>query len=292
MVFQIGQIPQLQVQWTDINSNPADPSAITIEIQAPDGTQTTYSYATGQIIRTGVGAYYYDLSVTEAGQYLYLWTATGTIAGAQQGSITVAESILVPPTTPSIDLCTIDEVRYWLNQPSTAPTDAGLNLKLERLITSASRMILTLTNRDSFTTAQTYSERRNGNGASLMATYQWPILSVTSVTFAPSMTIPMSPDGFQAGWVNDLFSVMLVGAYWFPRGYQNITLNYSAGYNSVPQDINQACVELVCQKFKRSTHIDQTSQHLGDQTVAFDRRDIPVEVQTVVDKYSRRAIIE
>jgi len=287
MLYQIGQLARIIVQWEDINGNPADPTTVTVLVQSPDGTQQTYGVP--PIERDGVGLYHYDLTCSEAGSYLFVWTAGGAIDGAQQGSITVAESILTAPVAPPINLCTLDEVRYWLNlkTDNAGPSD----LKLERLITGASRMILSLTDRDSFITPQTYSERRNGNGTNSMATYEWPIQSVSSVLYSPGHTIPASSDGFQNGWVNDAYRVMLIG-YWFPIGFQNVTLNYTAGFTAVPEDITQACIELVAQKWVRSSHIDQEGGSLAQQTVTWSKRDIPAEVQTVIDHYKRRAVIE
>jgi hypothetical protein len=130
----------------------------------------------------------------------------------------------------------------------------------------------------------------------MISPYTWPILSVSSVSYAGgifgSTTIPQSPNGVQPGWVNDANRIYLVGLYYFPVGFQNVTLNYTSGFNSIPEDVNQSVVELVAQKFIRSRHIDEDSQRLGDQVTSYSKKDIPPEVQTVIDRYKIRAVIE
>lgn len=289
MTYEIGQLARLEVIFQDINGNPADPTTVSVLVQSPDGTQVNYNPP--DVVCDGTGSYHFDLLVLQAGSYLYQWNGTGVLVAVQEGSITVAESILTAPVAPPIDLCSLDEVRDWLN---LGPGQS--DLKLERLITSASRMILTLTHRTSFNTPQITAERRNGNGQNKIAVYQWPIISVQSVVVQGGIfgttNIPASPDGITPGWINDSNVIYLVGQYWFNKGFQNVNLGYTNGFASVPEDINQACVELVCQKYTRSRHIDEDSQSMMQQVVSYSKRDIPPEVQTVIGHYQIKGYIE
>lgn len=288
-VYEIGQLARLEVIFQDINGNPADPTTVSVLVQSPDGTQVNYNPP--DVVRDETGSYHFDLLVLQAGSYLYQWNGTGVLVAVQEGSITVAESILTAPVAPPIDLCSLDEVRDWLN---LGPGQS--DLKLERLITSASRFILSSTSRDSFITPQTEIERRNGNGSNMICPYKWPILNVASVTTSGGIfgatAIPASPDGVIPGWINDANRIYLVGCYYFPKGFQNVLLTYDSGFVSVPEDVNQACVELVAQKFTRSRHIDEDSQSMGPQVVSYNKKDIPEEVRTVIEKYKVRAVIE
>jgi len=289
MTYEIGQLARLEVLFQDINGNQADPTTVSVLVQSPDGTQVNYNPP--DVVRDGTGSYHFDLLVLQAGSYLYQWNGTGVLVAVQEGSITVAESILTAPIVPPIDLCSLDEVRDWLN---LGPGQS--DLKLERLITSASRFILSQTYRQSFIVPQNQVERRNGNGTNMIATYTWPITAVNSVLFAGgifgSNPVPASPDGVVPGWINDNNRIYLVGLYYFPAGFQNVVLNYNSGFNGVPEDVNQACVELVAQKFTRSRHIDEDSQSMMQQVVSYSKKDIPPEVQTVINKYKIRAVIE
>ncbi len=175
--------------------------------------------------------------------------------------------------------------------------------KLSRLITSCSQLFLSLANRSTFIPTLC-SETRNGNGANVIVPYNWPLLSVASVT-ANGVAVPPSPDGVRAGWVNDRYQIMLIGGgafprfpalmpYSFPRGFQNVVLVYTYGFAAIPFDVSQAVIELVAQKYRRAQHVDQDSQALpsGGGTVSFSRKDIPPEVQTVIDQYRIKGIIE
>ena len=72
----------------------------------------------------------------------------------------------------------------------------------------------------------------------------------------------------------------------FRRGIQNVVIAYTAGYASIPLDLNQACVELVCDKYAKRKRIDEKSQTTGQQmTAAYDLSDISARVKTVINSY-------
>lgn len=104
---------------------------------------------------------------------------------------------------------------------------------LQRLISALSAYVQNWLNR---TIANTdYIEMRNGVGGARMCTKQFPITSVAGVSvnglpvqarapLAPNMTYTNA-----GGYVFDDISVMLSG-WCFARGYQNIALQYAAGF--------------------------------------------------------------
>lgn len=57
------------------NVTPADPTTVTIWMQAPDGTVQS----TASVVRDGVGLYHYDFTVTEIGPYIYKWQGQGAL---------------------------------------------------------------------------------------------------------------------------------------------------------------------------------------------------------------------
>ncbi len=180
----------------------------------------------------------------------------------------------------------------------------GPDLILARSITSCSSFVRNQTQRDDWASA-TYAEKRNGNGNDQMSFLHYPArlgdpnwsITVNSVTIN-TLAIPASSNGLAAGWTNDQLSVYLVGgAYlgygaWigaasgiFPKGYQNVTLNYTCGYASTPYDISQAVIEAVCQKFRRRAHIDQDSVVINAQNINFSKKDFAPEVWTLIQQY-------
>lgn len=175
---------------------------------------------------------------------------------------------------------------------AVATASIGDDTRFSRLITNASTMFLNEAQRAIYGLLPlVMAEKRNGYNYDSISTKNCPIISVQSV-YVNGKLIPPSPDGVQPGWVNDSFNIYLIG-YCFYRGYQNVLLNYTAGYDSIPFDVSQAVIELVGQKYRRSQHIDQDSQRTQDgQVISFSKKDIPPEVQTVIDLYRIKAQIE
>ena len=62
---------------------------------------------------------------------------------------------------------------------------------------------------------------------------------------------------------------------------------YTAGYAATPPEIAQACIELVCLRYKERDRIGQVSKNLAGEIVAFTQKDMPADVQTLIDQYRR-----
>lgn len=71
-----------------------DPTTVTLKVKSPAGVTTTYTYAMGEITRTGAGAYKKTLlaSALAEGRTVYRFLGTGTAEGSVEGSITISPS--------------------------------------------------------------------------------------------------------------------------------------------------------------------------------------------------------
>jgi len=58
------------------NGQAADPGAVTFWLQDPNGNQSSYTYAGGGVVRTGVGTYYCDFAPDVSGRWTYKWQGT------------------------------------------------------------------------------------------------------------------------------------------------------------------------------------------------------------------------
>jgi molybdopterin-guanine dinucleotide biosynthesis protein len=67
----------------------ADPTTITLTVVSPSGTSTSYTYAGATVTKSATGVYYKDLTPDAAGEWLYRWTGTGTVAAAEEQSLFV-----------------------------------------------------------------------------------------------------------------------------------------------------------------------------------------------------------
>lgn len=182
------------------------------------------------------------------------------------------------------DLTTLQNVKDYMQI-----TDGGSDTVLQRLISSFSQWFLSQLNRGNLVES-TYTEQRNGQGGDVMTSFYYPLLSVTSVTVS-GQVIPESPDGVQRGYTSDSYSIFLIG-YKFHRGRQNVQLNYSAGYPTVPMDIEQAVIDQVVLTNRRQVNLGTTAQTMqGSLTTSFSQKDLAPGVQLVINAYRNRAVV-
>jgi len=91
------------------------------------------------------------------------------------------------------------------------------------------------------------------------------------------------------GWYNDDRLLYLVG-YAFHRGSQNVAVSYSAGYATIPPELEQAAIELIGFRYRERTRIGEVSRALGGQaTAAFSQKDMPDGIKAILAKYQRTA---
>ena len=197
------------------------------------------------------------------------------------------------------DLTTLSNAKAWLNIPATQTSEDAL---LTRLVTAESLLFLQAVNRANLNQAS-YTEKRNGNGGSVLMVRNYPIISVQSLTI-DTVVISASPDGVRSGYVFDDYTISLVGgphssgmssganaylpAYAFNKGYGNIVVSYTAGHANVPGEVEQAVIELIAFRYRERGRIGLISEHTGQQTTAYSQKDVPAGVQRVIEQYARK----
>jgi len=120
---------------------------------------------------------------------------------------------------------------------------ASENSQIDVLLGSVSALVRNVTRRDF--TVETYTEATSGADTSLLVLKQYPIVSVTSVTFKG-----FGGDQIVTGHTIDVAQGMLFrrSSIW-NKGYQNYEVVYEAGYAILPDDLVQACAEWVSALF-------------------------------------------
>jgi hypothetical protein len=103
---------------------------------------------------------------------------------------------------------------------------------------------------------------------------------------------------FREFWVNDNeidrddYEVFLDHLYisgGLSKGHGNIRITYYAGYSTIPDDLEQACLKMV--KLGYEKNASKKSESLGPYSVTyFDTKDIPNDVKIILDKYRRLVI--
>lgn len=75
-----------------------DPSTVTVKVQKPDGTETSYVYLTAaEVIKVSTGVYYIWLAPTLTGKYVVRFKGTGTVRVADESSFIVNKSAFATP---------------------------------------------------------------------------------------------------------------------------------------------------------------------------------------------------
>jgi hypothetical protein len=171
-------------------------------------------------------------------------------------------------------LTTLAAVKEYLGLSGT-----GEDSLLNRLVEWATSFIQTYCGRIFF--QGSYDEYHDGDGSDSVLSRQFPIVSVDTVEVDgvvkdSSSFVVYAPIG-----------MIRLKSGVFPRGKNNIRLMYTAGYASLPKDLEQACIELVALKY-----YDRGKERLGVEKqagVAFASQP-PEEIKRVLDLYKRYAV--
>lgn len=181
----------------------------------------------------------------------------------------------------SSQLTTLANAKQYLALgTSIGATDDPL---LTRLITAVSQFIETCCNRTF--ASQSYNEVRNGNGARAMAFRQTPVTAVASVT-VDGVAIAARTDVNGSGYSFD-DQVLYLDGYGFGRGKQSVVLSYTAGYASIPYDLEQAAIMLVSLAYKGRDRIGVTGKGIGPEHISYMVGKLRADVQTTIQQYSR-----
>lgn len=174
------------------------------------------------------------------------------------------------------DLVKLSAVRSWIGM---VPAVTEHDVTLARLISACSLAMQKYMER---TIAQKdYRHSVSGPGAAFMVVRNYPITRVSSV-IVDGLVVPASNITF------DERTIYLNGAYRFARGRNNIALRYTAGFDAVPLDLAQACIDTVALRWRERDRIGMSSKGLAGETTTFSLADFPKQVITLMDEYKNR----
>ena len=179
------------------------------------------------------------------------------------------------------DLTTVANVVQYLGLNDTAATAA--DALLTRLLHAASAFIESNMGRIFEITA--YTEVRSGKGERFITFSDYPVQSVQSVMI-DGRDIPQSNGWGQPGYTFDDTRLTIQGN-WFVRGMLNIDLIYTAGYPTIPYEVEQACIDLVCRKYKERDRIGVNSKIINGETIVFSKTDMTDELKSVLRAYQK-----
>jgi hypothetical protein len=181
------------------------------------------------------------------------------------------------------DLTSLPDVKAWL-QTGQNPFPATDDALLQRLISAASEFIQNWLGRQ--IAPADWLEVRDGTGGQLMAFANIPVTAILSLSI-DGLTIPPAPadGGFGAGYTFAPTELALRG-YVFTRRPQNVAVTYTAGYAATPPDIAQACIELVCRRYRERTRIGEVSRAIGgNETVTYALPEMSNDLRRLLSPY-------
>jgi hypothetical protein len=136
----------------------------------------------------------------------------------------------------------------------------------------------------------TYTETVDGNGTSSMTLRASPVVSVSSVV-VNGETIPERTSWDGTGWVLQGDRVRLVG-YLFSCGVSNVVVTYSAGYSTIPDDVQTCVCELASLKRNEASRMGIFSRSIpGMETTQYQVITLPVSIQRVIDSYRLPVVV-
>jgi hypothetical protein len=168
------------------------------------------------------------------------------------------------------DLTTLDAVKAWLDK--TADTSDVL---LQRLITAESRAIERAIQRPVL--AEKRTDFIKGYGSATIMPPATPILSIERVLV----------DGIPIEVRHDSLTIWLKGGGAWPRN-SRIQVTYTAGYDTVPPDLEQACIELVALRYKERDKVGVISKGIGGESVVYVSV-MPVSIESLIAPYKKVA---
>jgi len=206
------------------------------------------------------------------GTYGFRYRLIFTIETALGETLTLDGDFLVGNAgAGSRDLTTLQAVKDWLNLKFD--TD---NAMLQRLITSESMAIEKYLGRPVL--PETRTDTITGYGTITIVAPAGPIQSIDRALV----------DGAEVQAIHDKLAVWRADNRPWPQKAR-IQLTYTAGYDSIPPDIEQACIELVALRYKERDRIGQTSVSLGGETTSYVTRAMPLSTEARLAPYRKVA---
>lgn len=133
----------------------------------------------------------------------------------------------------------------------------------------------------------------DGNDRDMISLPQYPVNSITTLRINTT-SIDERTSIYACGWViqDKAAGIVALSCYLFTKGLKNIDFAYNAGYSTVPEDLEQACIELAAWMFKQSTPgsalLGESSKSFPDGSISFIVKELLPQVKMVLEKYKKR----
>lgn len=132
-------------------------------------------------------------------------------------------------------------------------------------------------------------EIQHGRGQNIILLKEWPVTAISELRidnqrdFTAASTL-VDPTDYRI--CDDGNGVLYTGN--FPRGYGNIKVTYTAGYTTVPSDLQNACLWAVTwyHSIRNSADIGRITKNKEGETVSYSQS-APQYVKDAIARYKR-----
>jgi hypothetical protein len=261
--YPLGQPVRISTTVKDVTGALVDAGTLTlvVKIAAVDGTQTTTgTYATP--VHDSTGTYHQDVPVTDLaaiGHYQYVWTATGTGAGATPPS----EFDIYDPFETAV--LPLQDAKDQLNIPQTVTTSDN---EIQSWIATIESSLRGMTGGPLVNRTITAERQEMTSNQTVICVRQRPLVSVTSITAEASGTAIDISGGLDLDANAGTIRRKLTGwPFILPTfSWQPIVLvTYVAGWGtSVPAAFNSAA-RIILQNLWDTQHGPSVRPSMGGQ---------------------------
>lgn len=179
-------------------------------------------------------------------------------------------------------LSTLENVKSYLGRTGMVGDDPLLS----RLLNVASKWFEIQVERTIL--SATYTDTTLGSGARSMVTKHYPVQTVTSVLVNGDV-IPQAILATDTGWRQLGSVIALKGSRFTEDALVEIT--YTAGFATVPADVEQAVIEITADLFKYKDRQGVMSSTNGTgSTTSYAPSALSPFVQSVIDAYKRPGV--
>ncbi len=190
------------------------------------------------------------------------------------------------------DWTTLARVKRHVNLD---PSNDDLDDKIADLIPAASRMLEKYIGHDLFETE--YTEYYDGDGTNEIILDHYPVVEIASIhddldrewgsdtELDVEDTVVSLNTEQNVGWLR-----LFRGTTSFQIGVQNVKVVYTAGYETLPEDAEMACVQLVAWLLNRSGSEGQAGASLGGKSETYETDSIPMYIKRMVAAYKKYAV--
>lgn len=185
-------------------------------------------------------------------------------------------------------LCSLTDVKLFMG---VTGANSDMDDLLSELINRFSVLFETHISRNIL--SRSYTETHDGGDFYMLFTAQYPIISVESIhdssdwSWTDSTLIDSDEYMVTSG---GRFNVVVLKSTTFTDYLENVQIIYTAGYATVPEDIQQCIIEEVARSYKNKEEVGVTSKSLSDGSVSYSAQGLLTKTLLVLDRYKRLGV--